>query len=491
MASKSFSADVREIRSLLHRIPTLQQMCSYEVVLTLWRDILMEEEANKTVEKLIAPFGQMYGENVRKAVKQLAVLTEDIKNRLIDDYLPDISHKVDCWMEYTRSCMLPDLPVFVFRVYLQYCVWNSRGEIDYRKTARKLLLECDFDELKFPENPFFSTGFGPLEEFAFMCKFALEDIIEAIDINEYTNCFVLPIDMKTSPLMYYWICKARKRPIPGVKKGAGNLEKLMLSKEEVDNWTIINYFWSRLGERDRMMKVGELLKKYESWRFLKPLLASLTDDELNFVIPVRPIEMMTDLWINLFDYELVYSIWNSTKHLLTGDQFSTLLKKVLQFRYYMDEGYKSTLMKIWNTAEERHREHFVTLQKDVIEKVYFSSDYRNHSRGLQFLSVVLAHPMVDADYRKDLILQRGYQLAINHKYSDVEEIIKIFLPDAADVAQLKKTVIESPDVKKFCVALFNHKSDPEYINKFVQFYAPDEATMTAYLKQIAESKAAE
>ncbi|XP_065219603.1 uncharacterized protein LOC135845067 [Planococcus citri] len=467
--SASPPIDLQGIHLLFNEtLPTAQEISSMKIAISLWYNFFFNGTFNEEEDELGDSLNEKYREEVEKSIQHLT--SPHLIQELIKECLLKVENELDSWIGYSKYETLPREKLIICRPHLKCCVWHSDGRIDYKKTAQKMLLLTDLTDV---------------EKFGIMCKYCLEDEIKTLSPDFELDSFFEEIDYDNSPLTFYWMnyLNNELHKLPTSDSSESLASFIMVSQNEVDNWYAIEYFWDRLSEPDQITKTIELLTKWPTIRFQKRLLAKMNESQLREILLKIPVDIIVNFWTRLSEPETAFAIWTRIKNSMTGEQFASLVEKILDERLF-NEDYIPVMVKLWESAYDHQKRYLLNERKEVLIKYYFMPTFCSLPHSLRFLMATLSYS--SPSYRKDIILEHGDNLMVNDHFSEVGKIIKLCIPDDDEITQFKKQMMKSTIVRNHCNRLFEN-GEFQYLNKFVEFYSPDESTMINFKKQILES----
>ncbi|XP_065221895.1 uncharacterized protein LOC135846622 [Planococcus citri] len=452
------------------RLPSLQEMASYQIAIAVWygyfssqqrykhysdklTDKLELNDCHKLIKTLARP--RFMEEALKKHMKQ-------IRNETIH-CVTHFRHKL--FSTYLVEYQIPQLD-------LNRIVWFPDGRINYKSTAFKMLR---------------SSTLTQVQKFAIMSHFCLENEIKTIDLNRSPmKSFVEKVHGNHDPLLLYWIYYLKKElhKIPPFFTRSSDSVRINSMYSYKHRWETFEYFWDRLSAGDQLSFISSRLPALEvyCWKH-RPFYKMSYDQQCDLVCGQPAI--MIIVFFKVMDMpEWALKAWNMTKSVVTNKQFVWVLSELLN-KYdknqitYLQEEKMSVLLEIWDTATDEHK-HFAAeqraLEETIAQQILSQNSLRTHfalddlacwkqvaPSGFKFLLKYLS--LKSAEFRKDAILNRcDCKFIINFDFDVVGEIFDLCLPNLQDKVEFKTQRGRSILGYYFCKILYS-KEDHDELNR--------------------------
>ncbi|XP_065220022.1 uncharacterized protein LOC135845419 [Planococcus citri] len=336
----------------LYDVPSLQEIASHEVVREIWHINLSTYHPMKDKETNVIPCSEFleycdeYGCQQQQAKEMIMYLkvphcVEEMLKNSLKAFCAQIRH----WVGHLLR--------IVFRhVYLRgsheiqgidpkWCIWSIYDEIDYEKSARKIL------EIGSLTN---------LQKFLIMCEYCMEDEIKKFSLDLLPSEFIEKVDFYTHRSNFYWICflKNELHRMPVENPLFADLsEHQMIYSNGVSGNT---FFWYRLSNDDQVQIATDWIRKglVRDFTFLKQILSVMSWYQQQRLL--SELSDMSDKIIIRFavrSSRIALWMWKYFKDEMAVEQFRKFFCDLI-----CSGTSTSTLLEIWKTASDQQRNYF-------------------------------------------------------------------------------------------------------------------------------------
>ncbi|XP_065219372.1 uncharacterized protein LOC135844912 isoform X5 [Planococcus citri] len=364
---------------------------------------------------------------------------------------------------------------FVTSDFLAEFVWNFDGEIDYVKTAEKLIR---------------GTYLTEKEKFKMACEYCMEDEIDDMydtyDWLDVDDCTELEEFSKNNYILY-WDTTREGLDI-GMPEDDDRSFELFLLESTPCNVTALRYFFSQLEDEERQeFANGRMLTM--PMRTVKHIIPLYTELEQKDLFVKNVVEMMENITCDM-PVEQCLQFWNFVKPMLRGKQYIQMLLAIFECPEHV--GYRSSswmaeyTMEVWNTSPSHLKQFLFREQNDnfVLKWNKWYSDTRDDNYRLRndaMLLQILSDG--DVEYRSRFWLKEWNNLIIGVRPSALSTLLEICLPDPQAREEFKKRIIES-NLMKACLKQLLEIGLIIEINQFLDILLSEPSQRTDYKKKM-------
>ncbi|XP_065219368.1 uncharacterized protein LOC135844912 isoform X1 [Planococcus citri] len=364
---------------------------------------------------------------------------------------------------------------FVTSDFLAEFVWNFDGEIDYVKTAEKLIR---------------GTNLTEKEKFKMACEYCMEDEIDDMydtyDWLDVDDCTELEEFSKNNYILYW--DSAREGLDVEMPEDDDQSFELYLLETAPCNVTALRYFFSQLEDEEREdFANGRMLTL--PMRTVKHIIPLYTELEQKDLFVKNVVEMMENITCDM-PVEQCLQFWNFVKPMLRGKQYIQMLLAIFECPEHV--GHKSSswmaeyTMEIWNTSPS-HLKQFVFREQNNNFVLKWNKWYSNvqddnyRLRNDAMLLQILSDGGVE--YRTRFWLKEWNNLIIEVRPPALRTLLEICLPDTRAREEFKKRIIES-NLMKACLDKLLDIGLIIEINQFLDILLPEPSQRTDYKKKM-------
>ncbi|XP_065204008.1 uncharacterized protein LOC135834098 [Planococcus citri] len=303
-------------------VPTLQDFASSTVALSIWFNYVEWSRTRNVIvafnDNLAAALGidSNYPEEIAQFVERLQT-PKRIEAMIKASVYQVGQNMTECISYYDDAFGLPVTLYGIEYFDINWFVWYRNGQIDYRKTASRVLLSEEreiSDEAEEPEE----------RKFLILCKYCMEEEIRTIPLTASlleSRSFRFA-NFEHNFLTYYWVCflKNELHQIP-----LGNFTSInvvMAKRCTYEERYAFQYFWNRLGDADRLLVIGD---GFES-RFQCGVISTMSVEQQGLMFyRMPPGESVVNFFNHLDILGVAFSTWMLVKDRITMEQFSRLV----------------------------------------------------------------------------------------------------------------------------------------------------------------------
>ncbi|XP_065217974.1 uncharacterized protein LOC135843865 [Planococcus citri] len=448
-------------------VPRLERMALFSVAIALWN------HATVAIPGIITNHGAWrtsLDDEVPKWIDALPIPKSFTK--CITKHFNNVKFNANEWISYIfRAVFLKQGRKTDLYQYINLIVWYPNDSINSVATARNLLQ---------------SDKLTKEEKFRLACTYCMQEDVEKIWPTTDENAVLDKFRFVEFPLICYWkrYCAEKLDKTRAPRKLYK--DEIMIQQDFVDNWPAIEYFFDRLDVEQRVSKVIWFVEKGSS--FQKLLLAKLDESRRLPVI----MEKLSTIMSNFADlksedgHECVVEMWYDVRSFITQDQFVTLFNELL-----VNSTEASSLMEIWNSTPDDFKRHI------------FKSDYVNFvkkvmrwfaikgNKEISFVSSLLLES-ADVDSLREITKTTFFSKECCRQflcYSDVElldQLINIFLPEAAESTSFKLSLAKTAYFRKRCKELISGLQIQTLV-KFLDFgFSKNDPSAVQFMRQMLD-----
>ncbi|XP_065216108.1 uncharacterized protein LOC135842536 isoform X1 [Planococcus citri] len=459
-----------------YQVPSLQEIASHAVTKAIW---LHDTDAHivKEEQSYCYCIDKFYSEDRDFFLKRSLNLIQHLKvpsciEDMLRNFLRNINQQALSWGDYLRETTMKHQYITsdyeIRHIDPNWCVWSWNGEIDFRKSMKKMLEFGDLTEY---------------QKFFFMAEFCMEDEIKTFSLDSLPPGIISKVGyVSCCGACFYWICylKNELRKIPVGNHGSVNLTMAAF----YSNYTFTTeYFWNRSNDDDQITIARDwILKENEPdvclryYTLLQCVLSKMSWQQQQRLLSGRNFEIKIIITLagSPSTSQCALWAWRNSKDKITAKRFIELINQLLR-KYYDHWETASTLTislcEIWDTASDYQRNYAIQTNSD-----YIICESLQH-RCLPFLHKFL-HLMPLED-RKTWIFNRSDSYIV---YLREAGIIDIFLPRSDDQLTFRKFVADSENFRLIlqCSLIQLHF---DKIDELFKCYVSPDTSVVRVLKQ--------
>ncbi|XP_065219371.1 uncharacterized protein LOC135844912 isoform X4 [Planococcus citri] len=368
---------------------------------------------------------------------------------------------------------------FVTSDFLAKYIWNLDGEIDYVKTAEKLIRD---------------TYLSEEEKFKMACEYCMEDEIddmyETYDCLDVDDCTEIE-DFSENNYVLYWDRMREGFDVEMPEDDDRSFELFML-ESFASNKSALRYFFCQLEDEERQeFANGRMLTL--PMRIVKHIIPLYTELEQRDLFVKNVAQMMQNI-AGEMSVEQSLQFWNFIKPTLRGKQYIQMLSAIFRCTQYAfdsdSNGLAEYTMEIWKTSPSHLKQFLFREQNDSF--VLKWNKWYNETRGDNYRlrnDAMLLQILSDGDveYRSRFWLKEWTNLIIGVRPPALITLLEICLPDPQASPQtreeFKKQIIESDRMEAYLDKLFEVGFIIE-INQFLEILLSEPSQRTDYKKKM-------
>ncbi|XP_065213761.1 uncharacterized protein LOC135840930 [Planococcus citri] len=464
----------------LYDAPSLKEIASREIARTIWYSNLSEYLDTKQEEydgitssnyhSLYDPYEGDYRKHTKKLLKT-SKFPHCIKD-VLKNCLNNVCYEIGKWASDFHEILIRDGFIYLLGDYRiefsemdpKWCVWSWNGEIDYRKSAQKMLQDNSVTELK---------------KFIVMCAFAMESEIRKFSLDSLPVEFISMVSYSSDPVCFYWICYLKKElhKIP-VQSLADFV--LHLNPEHTFRFSY-DYFWGLLVDDDDEIRVVKdwIHQAYHCWYevhsnecvVLEHLISTMSWHQQQRLLTEISDKIIIYFGLNSDSSRCALWAWRNSKNQMSPKLFGEILDKLLRQCEWVSNPKTTTVTSavdaIWDTASDLQRNYVIQTKSD-----------RFIDRFLQFPCLEKFSrkyiPLLPLDKRMQLIFQKVDQCFF-HTYDLrlLRNLMDLCLPCSDDQLMFRKFIINSARFKEDLHCLLSGRCFDEFNEKLKFFFSND------------------
>lgn len=353
-------------------------------------------------DALISVFGLCldYRSDLDKAVEFLMV-PQPIKHQLKSALTRVVNEIVDWLLELSKTITV--------NVYdLNWCVWSSKGKIDYKQSAMRIL--STVNELSEPQ------------KFAIMSEYCLEDELAKVK-------FDLKSQFRTIRLFEYWYLRI-KNDLASMKRTQdislsldADMALCCLRQHVFQRWTAFEYFWHRMDTDQQTRVVNKTFNTFQfghiSAPHLERLLGMLSHEQHSRLLYSCHDSKVVDSFVRRKD-SLKVVRWP----LLTAKMFASTVSFLINRKSGADE-WMNWLIELWDSASDQLKNFAAEATEYDVRNAYKLSPC-----ALKLYCRII--PLQSAEMRYNTILKLAYDLKTEIDHDSFDELLKAYVPSTKD-----------------------------------------------------------
>ncbi|XP_065216109.1 uncharacterized protein LOC135842536 isoform X2 [Planococcus citri] len=232
-----------------------------------------------------------------------------------------------------------------------WCVWSWNGEIDYRKSMKKML------EV---------GGLTEYQKFFFMAEFCMEDEIKTFSLDSLPTEIISKMEYFKCEVCFYWICYL-KNELHKIPVEDTNSVDFTMAISYSDYTFRAEYFWNRLNDDDQVRVVKDWISGENclATRLMYCALLHRVISKMSWHQQRHLLSEMADMIIIAFagfpcSSQCVLWAWSNAKNEMTAERFFELISEILNGDYDEKTIFmfnEVLLCEIWDTAFDYQRNH--------------------------------------------------------------------------------------------------------------------------------------
>ncbi|XP_065204481.1 uncharacterized protein LOC135834500 isoform X18 [Planococcus citri] len=451
---------------------TLQEISSSALVSALWH-WEVENRTNDDFEKLLrysvlcknlppnmpSPITDMIEVYIERFISSLYTWLSDHYSKLFSFHRNDEFHILHDFYDF--SC-------------------GRFGKIHSLRTARRMMV-CD--------------RLSNEEKFKIACMYCFEDDIRRIWPSVSENLDLDEIDFDGNAELIYWLCMLRNEPdrIPNPDDNPDDdVNDVMLRGclYPPYHWTSVLYFWNRIRPENRLEQAIYLSKRCNK-TFVRFILHTLSDQELDKFVAERGALLMHNLLINNFDGFPVFPTWMYIKNKMTESNFPRLIELLIRseinYDFSHDLLYEGVLERLYYSPSTEDRTYPCCevwrsspdeLKRSAIKYILTRDQLFIRERirpaeikEVMFLLIVLS----DASFeeRNDFWHKNWRDVMVDMRLTDLHRLMKLCFKDENEITRFKETsMAEYGNIGAYCNVLMK-LGYFEKLNDFLIFCCTD------------------
>ncbi|XP_065212400.1 uncharacterized protein LOC135840013 [Planococcus citri] len=415
----------------LYNVPNLLEITSYEVVREIWcsgsEKIQLDNEQDSSHQERSVQL--MKDLNIPSCIKDILENERCKVGRRIEQWTRDFSFHMEFPKQFSKYDY--DIP----SIDPNWFVWSMNGEIDCRKTAKKMLqVDC----------------LTNVHKFIIMSVYCLEDEMKTFSLDSLPAEFYTNVTPSNGWVFFYWICYLRNE-LCEVAYYA------IAANFNIRDRFINDYFWSLSSDYDRIEIAKDwMYRAYEesvindqyyntsACVFFEQIISKMNcNQQRRLFARIPDIETIFSLFMsNSSSPRCALCIWRHSKNRIELIYFSITIQQ-LMFRIERNSALMSTLAEIWDTASDSQRNYVTRDESRLCSFINICLDSLNL---VEFLSKLLHH--FSSNERKRLIFKvAGSRFFYNCRSESFNFLVNSFLPHFKDQLALKEVVMQSPYFK--------------------------------------------
>ncbi|XP_065219370.1 uncharacterized protein LOC135844912 isoform X3 [Planococcus citri] len=366
---------------------------------------------------------------------------------------------------------------FVTSDFLAEFIWNLDGEIDYVKTAEKLIRDTYLTEE---------------EKFKMACEYCMEDEIDDMydtyDCLDVDDCTEIE-DFSKSNYILYWDSAREGYDVemPEDDDDDRSFELFMLESPPC-NESALRYFFSQLEDEERQdFANGRMLTL--PMCIVKHIIPLYTELEQRDLFVNNVVQMMENITTEM-PVEQCLQFWNFVKPMLRGKQYIQMLIAIFkcpEYAFDSDSNWMAEYtMEIWKTSPSHLKQFIFREQNDsfVLKWNKWCSDTRDDNYRLRN-DAMLLQILSDGDleYRTRFWLKEWTNLIIGVRPPALSTLLEICLPDTQAREEFMKQIIESDRMVAYLDKLLEVGFIIE-MNQFLDILLSEPSQRTDYKKKM-------
>ncbi|XP_065225689.1 uncharacterized protein LOC135849264 [Planococcus citri] len=460
------AALVSNVYDLLYASPvTLKEIAANAVAVELWRCELNKHRTNDNLNEFLSSPNISLKNLIPNTPSSIELVIEERIKKFafsVTEWLRDYPYKVLDFHRSDRNSILHDFNDFK-------CDWD--GTIHYVRTAKQMIM-CD--------------RLSAVEKFNVACVYCFENevrrlwlpVSETLDLNE--------IDFDQCPQLYYWICSLKNELNRIPNQHDDSVDEIMLYRGNFsNNWSSMEYFWSRIRPENRFKK-AVLLSERDDASFARFFLPKLYEEELGKFVAECGGDFIHGLFIsvNLF---YVLPTWMYIKDKMNENNFTKLIEKLAEnetnnhiseevlnetcdetlkgWPHTEDETY--LFCEIWRNASDELKQSAITIILSKEKYWLFDRECMGikptEFREIRFLLSILS----DASFEQRNAFWNNTWLSLidGTRPTDLHRIMKLCFENENDIAKFKETTMAVyENISPYCVEVmktgcFNELND--------------------------------
>ncbi|XP_065219369.1 uncharacterized protein LOC135844912 isoform X2 [Planococcus citri] len=364
---------------------------------------------------------------------------------------------------------------FLTSDFLAEFVWNYDGEIDYVKTAEKLIR---------------GTYLTEKEKFKMACEYCMEgeidEMYDTYDWLDVDDCTEID-DFSKNNYILYWD-SARQGLDVEMPEDDDQSGELYLLETPPCNVTALRYFFSQLEDEERQEFANDRMLTLPM-RTVKHIIPLYTELEQKDLFVKNVVQMMENITCDM-PVEQCLQFWNFVKPTLRGKQYIQMLLAIFRCPQDVCDSDSTWMaeytMEIWKTSPS-HLKQFVFREQNnnfVLKWNKWYSDMQDDNNRLRddaMLLQILSDG--DVEYRTRFWLKEWTNLIIEVRPPALRTLLEICLPDSQARKEFKKRIIES-DLMKACLDKLLEIGLIIEINQFLDILLSEPSQRTDYKKKM-------
>ncbi|XP_065222462.1 uncharacterized protein LOC135847015 [Planococcus citri] len=486
------------------RIPSLQKMASYQIAIQVWYnyihcskkksftafhcDVRNTNSNEELIEcsKLIKSLGMpRFVENeLKKCLKKVRQETIDCQA-----YFRVASSPTH--MELNFHCSPNDVRVFrpirtyctisqhykLWNVNLNCFVWYPNGRIDYKSTAVKLSTLSNLTEA---------------QKFVIISNHCLQNEIQSIDLHILVMLnFIDKLSFQDTPVQYYWFCYLNNDIRHNIPLDNFNSADVVMATKYYDEglWEGFQYFWDRMRADEQVSFISNRLRPFDKSFNHRRLFFKMSHRQLINLLSKEPADTIKAFLVSLNLPRHAIWAWVLTKNDMPNEKFVKLVNDLLRDgNIHYDEKRMNVCLEMWDTMTDRHKNH--VSQSWILAHLVtgilgiFQNTRKLVPSALKFLVKLVR--LGDANFRKDVILKKTSQFALQLDFDIVGEMLDLCFPNHPDRMQfLEKNDL---DFSPYHCEILYSEDDFKELNKRLLSCLQNLNLASNFVKELIESK---
>ncbi|XP_065222711.1 uncharacterized protein LOC135847193 isoform X1 [Planococcus citri] len=354
-------------------------------------------------------------------------------------------------------------------------LWKANGCVDDLATVRSILS---------------SSKLNPAQKFELMSQYCLEDDMKSLPSSVPGSYSLGKWKLRERFMQYYWKCYfSNTLHTIDLEHSALSLDMFMLLRHAAyANEASFEYFFHRLSNADQVSAAITLCSQAD-FKFKSIMLSQLTKAQYDQCLARSAHHVIKEFgkFIRYEDY--VSKLWLKYKEQIEKTQWNFYLIILELYRCpKVDENTPDhvdrLLFEIWDTATETSRQFMFTRRFNYILFLQTSSRRWEFLLKIYSISDIPARNEIESDV---FFIVFCRSLIESHRWCFCDTFIKLCLSSEDRVSQFKAHLMEIPEVKSYCLRLFNEHGTERLDDLLETFLSPCNAILD-YKKYLFHSR---